>query len=97
MLAVGIYTDTCVMDLVCSTLSARNHGFLTRLEDVAVHSCGCATFDLPLHVARNIKGALAHPQVLNIIVFIVVASNNIEITFPSYSVFSWPKEEFGIS
>lgn len=28
-----------------------------------MYSHGCATFDLPIHVARNIKGALAHPQV----------------------------------
>ncbi|XP_041015432.1 nicotinamidase 1-like [Juglans microcarpa x Juglans regia] len=62
ILAVGICTDVCVLDFVCSTLSARNRGFLTPLEDVVVYSRGCATFDLPLHVARNIKGALAHPQ-----------------------------------
>ncbi|KAF5444223.1 hypothetical protein F2P56_036712 [Juglans regia] len=62
ILTVGICTDVCVLDFVCSTLSARNHGFLTPLEDVVVYSRGCATFDLPLHVARNIKGALAHPQ-----------------------------------
>ncbi|KAL3845124.1 hypothetical protein ACJIZ3_002527 [Penstemon smallii] len=64
LLVVGICTDICVLDFVCSVLSARNRGFLTPLEDVVVYSNGCATFDLPVHVARNIKGALAHPQEL---------------------------------
>lgn len=63
ILVVGICTDICVLDFVCSALSARNHGILTPLEDVIVYSRGCATFDLPVQVARNIKGALAHPQV----------------------------------
>jgi len=62
ILVVGICTDICVLDFVCSTLSARNLGFLTPLEHVVVYSRGCATFDVPLHVARNTKGALAHPQ-----------------------------------
>lgn len=63
ILVVGICTDICVLDFVCSALSARNHGLLSPLEDVIVYSNGCATFDFPLHVARNIKGATAHPQV----------------------------------
>ncbi|KAK4430514.1 Nicotinamidase 1 [Sesamum alatum] len=62
ILVVGICTDVCVLDFVCSALSARNRGLLSPLEDVVVYSHGCATFDLPIHVARNIKGALAHPQ-----------------------------------
>ena len=62
-MVVGICTDICVLDFVSSTLSARNIGMLTPLEDVVVYSRGCATYDLPIHVARNIKGALAHPQV----------------------------------
>ncbi|KAL0396490.1 UNVERIFIED_CONTAM: Nicotinamidase 1 [Sesamum calycinum] len=62
ILVVGICTDICVLDFVCSALSARNRGLLSPLEDVVVYSHGCATFDLPIHVARNIKGALAHPQ-----------------------------------
>lgn len=80
ILVGGICTDVCVLDFVCSTLSARNHGFLTPLEDMVVYSRGCVTFDLPLHVARNIKGALAHPQVFNTVIVIIVAFNNIEIT-----------------
>lgn len=62
ILVVGICTDICVLDFVCSALSARNRGLLSPLEDVIVYSRGCATFDLPAHVARSIKGAIAHPQ-----------------------------------
>ncbi|KAJ8543996.1 hypothetical protein K7X08_025614 [Anisodus acutangulus] len=64
ILVVGICTDICVLDFVCSTLSARNRGFLSPLKDVIVYSPGCATFDLPVQIARNIKGALPHPQEL---------------------------------
>ncbi|KAJ9174973.1 hypothetical protein P3X46_013563 [Hevea brasiliensis] len=64
MVVVGICTDICVLDFVSSTLSARNLGFLSPLEKVVVYSRGCATFDVPLHVARNTKGALVHPQEL---------------------------------
>ncbi|MBA0803303.1 hypothetical protein Gohar_013534 [Gossypium harknessii] len=62
ILVVGICTDICVLDFVCSTLSARNRRMLTPLEDVIVYSGACATFDLPVHVAKDINGALAHPQ-----------------------------------
>ncbi|PIA52285.1 hypothetical protein AQUCO_01000274v1 [Aquilegia coerulea] len=64
ILVVGICTDICVFDFVASTLSARNRGFLAPLEDVVVYSRACATFDFPNHLARSIKGALAHPQEL---------------------------------
>ncbi|XP_023735550.1 nicotinamidase 1 [Lactuca sativa] len=64
IVVVGICTDVCVLDFVCSTLSARNRGYLKPLKDVIVYSGGCATFDLPLHVAKDIPGALAHPQEL---------------------------------
>ncbi|KAK3000380.1 hypothetical protein RJ639_022335, partial [Escallonia herrerae] len=47
LLVLGICTDICVLDFVCSTLSARNRGFLSPLEDVVVYSRGCATFDFP--------------------------------------------------
>ncbi|KAK8709967.1 hypothetical protein V6N13_145312 [Hibiscus sabdariffa] len=62
ILVVGICTDICVLDFVCSALSARNRRMLTPLEDVIVYSSACATFDLPIHVAQDIDGALAHPQ-----------------------------------
>lgn len=62
VLVVGICTDICVLDFVCSALSARNRGILAPLQDVIVYSKACATFDLPLHVAETIDGAIAHPQ-----------------------------------
>ncbi|WMV53270.1 hypothetical protein MTR67_046655 [Solanum verrucosum] len=64
ILVVGICADICVLDFVCSVLSARNRGFLSPLKDVIVYSPGCATFDLPVQIARNIKGALPHPREL---------------------------------
>ncbi|KAE8671186.1 Nicotinamidase 1 [Hibiscus syriacus] len=62
ILVVGVCTDICVLDFVCSTLSARNRGFLAPLKDVIVYSRACATFDVPLQIARNTKGVLPHPQ-----------------------------------
>ncbi|KAD7478597.1 hypothetical protein E3N88_01733 [Mikania micrantha] len=62
ILVVGICTDICVLDFVCSALSARNRGHLKPLKDVIVYSDGCATFDLPKEVANATPGALAHPQ-----------------------------------
>ncbi|KAK6135475.1 hypothetical protein DH2020_030777 [Rehmannia glutinosa] len=62
LLVVGICTDICVLDFVCSTLSAKNRGLLGALEDVVVYSRGCATFDFPVSMARNTKDLLAHPQ-----------------------------------
>lgn len=64
ILVVGVCTDICVLDFVCSTLSARNLGFVKPLQDVVLYSKGCATFDIPQHVARNSKGVLPHPQVI---------------------------------
>ncbi|OWM63655.1 nicotinamidase 1-like [Punica granatum] len=64
ILVVGVCTDICVLDFVCSTLCARNLGFLKPLEEVAVYSGGCATFDVPLHIARSTNGAMPHPQEL---------------------------------
>lgn len=69
LLVAGICTDICVLDFVCSTLSARNRGFLAPLEEVVVYSHGCATFDFPESDARGTKDALAHPQVQNFIIF----------------------------
>ncbi|KAL3524929.1 hypothetical protein ACH5RR_013301, partial [Cinchona calisaya] len=62
ILLVGICIDICVLDFVCFAISARNRRILTPLEHVIVYSLACATFNLPLHVVRNIKGASAHPQ-----------------------------------
>ncbi|CAB4314318.1 unnamed protein product [Prunus armeniaca] len=64
ILVVGICTDICVLDFVCTTLSARNRRLLVPLEDVIVYSRGCATFDLPVDVAKTAKDVVAHPQEL---------------------------------
>ncbi|KAF4362225.1 hypothetical protein F8388_008109 [Cannabis sativa] len=63
---VGICTDICVLDFVCSTLSSRNCRHLPPLEDVIVYSRGCATYDIPVHVARTSKDLISHvPQYTN--------------------------------
>jgi nicotinamidase-related amidase len=64
LLVVGICTDICVMDFVLTMLSARNHALMPTLEDVIVHSGGCATFDLPREVASGLglPETAAHPQ-----------------------------------
>lgn len=64
LLVVGICTDICVMDFVLTLLSARNHGLMPGLTDIAVHEPGCATYDLPLEAARNLglPDSAAHPK-----------------------------------
>ncbi|KAH9605991.1 hypothetical protein KSS87_012273 [Heliosperma pusillum] len=62
VLVVGICTDICVLDFTSSALAARNRGFLAPLQDVIVYSRACATYDLPLNVAKSIEDAIAHPQ-----------------------------------
>ncbi|KAI6699486.1 hypothetical protein NL676_013810 [Syzygium grande] len=62
ILVVGICTDVCVLDFVCSALSARNRGLLAPLEGVIVYSRACATIDIPVDVAKMAKGLTAHPQ-----------------------------------
>ncbi|KAJ4825338.1 NiCoT heavy metal ion transporter Nic1 [Turnera subulata] len=62
ILVVGICTDICVLDFACSALSARNRGFLAPLEDLVIYSRACATYDVPVHVARAVKNVIAHPQ-----------------------------------
>ena len=64
VLTVGICTDICVMDLVLTLLSARNHGMAPRLREIHVYDQGCATYDLPRALAEELSlgpGA-AHPQ-----------------------------------
>lgn len=64
VVTVGICTDICVMDFVLTLLSARNHGMAPTLKDVVVFEPGCATYDLPLEVARSLglPDTAAHPQ-----------------------------------
>lgn len=67
ILVAGMCTDICVLDFVSSVLflSARNSGFLPPLENVIISSQACATYDLPLHVAKTNKDFVSHPQVLD--------------------------------
>ena len=64
ILVLGICTDMCVLDFASSALAARNIGRVPPLQDVVIYSEGCATYDLPVEIAMNVKGTLAHPQVL---------------------------------
>jgi hypothetical protein len=64
VLVVGICTDVCVLDFVLTIMSARNHGITPPLKDVYVYTKACATYDLPLQVAKDLgPGAISHPQV----------------------------------
>ncbi|CAO1940395.1 unnamed protein product [Urochloa humidicola] len=68
ILVLGICTDICVLYFASSArnmhrhLAARNIGRLLPLQDVVVYSEGCGTYDLPVEVAMEVKGAVAHPQ-----------------------------------
>lgn len=64
LLVVGICTDICVMDFVLTMLSARNHGLMPTLRDLAVYADGCATYDLPRETAMELglPESAAHPQ-----------------------------------
>lgn len=64
MLVMGICTDICDLQFVQTVLSARNHGRLGNLQDVAVYVRACATYDLPLEVASAIglPNTAAHPR-----------------------------------
>lgn len=64
VLVVGICTDICVMDFVLTTLSARNHGMMPPCRDIYVYADGCATYDLPKPVARQLglPDTASHPQ-----------------------------------
>ena len=64
LLVVGICTDICVMDLVLTLLSARNHEMMPGLVDIFVYESACATYDLPREAAENLglSPSLAHPK-----------------------------------
>ncbi|KAL9682837.1 hypothetical protein QQ045_014647 [Rhodiola kirilowii] len=99
ILVVGICTDICVLDFVCSTLSARNRGLFPPLEDVIVYSRGCATYDLPTQTARTAKDTIAHPQDSSYdFKYKLVAGNRNVNTNKSYymssNLHSWVQPEF---
>ena len=64
LLVVGICTDICVMDLVLTLLSARNHDMMPGLVDIFVYETACATYDLPREAAESqgMPPSLAHPK-----------------------------------
>lgn len=64
LVVTGICTDICVMDLVLTLLSARNHGLAPTLRDIVVLEPACATFDLPKATAERmgLPPSSAHPQ-----------------------------------
>jgi nicotinamidase-related amidase len=64
IVVVGICTDICVMDLVLTMLSARNHGMMPSLRDIVVFEPGCSTYDLPRAIALSagLPATAAHPQ-----------------------------------
>ncbi|HMS44647.1 MAG TPA: isochorismatase family protein [Alphaproteobacteria bacterium] len=65
LLVVGICTDICVMDLVLTLLSARNHGILGKVQNIFVYEPGCATYDLTSQdVAKlALPPTSIHPQI----------------------------------
>lgn len=67
VVVTGICTDICVLDLVLSLLSARNHGTLPPLETVTVVEPATATYDLPRETAEHLglPQAAAHPQAVS--------------------------------
>ena len=64
VLVTGICTDICVMDFVLTMLSARNHGLMPSLKDIAVLENACATYNLPKATAiqLGLPATLAHPK-----------------------------------
>ena len=64
LVVVGICTDICVMDFVLTMLSARNHGLMPTLREIAVYEPGCATYDLPRAAVETLglPETAAHPQ-----------------------------------
>lgn len=66
VLVVGICTDICVMDFVLTLLSARNHGMVQPLADIAVYEPACATYDLPRDVAirLGLPETASHPKAI---------------------------------
>lgn len=60
----GVCTDICVMQLVQTVLSARNHGLAPGLRDIIVCANCCATYDLSKEtaLALGLPETDAHPR-----------------------------------
>ena len=70
LVVVGICTDICVADFVCTMLSARNHflavgrsKLMPKLQDVVVFEPACSTYDLPraAALAAGLPAQATHP------------------------------------
>jgi len=63
LVITGICSDICVLQLVQSLLSARNHG-LIDVEEVIVDLSAVETYDLPIYVVRELglPDSAAHPR-----------------------------------
>jgi nicotinamidase-related amidase len=66
LIFVGMCTDICVMDLVLTCLSARNHEIIDSVQDVVVYEPACATYDMDeaSRVKFNLPETSLHPQEL---------------------------------
>jgi nicotinamidase-related amidase len=60
----GICTDICLMDLILTLLSVRNHGLTPSLKDIVAYTKASATYDLPreVAVAIGLPQYAAHPR-----------------------------------
>ena len=59
LLAVGICTDICVIYLLLTLVSARNHEMMPGLVDSFMYEAACATYDLPREGTGNLSLALS--------------------------------------
>ena len=66
LLVVGICTDICVIYLLPTLVSARNHEMMPGLVDSFMYEAACATYDLPREGTGNLSLALSlvHPKCL---------------------------------
>jgi len=64
LLVVGICTDICVMDLVLTLLSARNHKMMSGPMDIFVYESAYATYNLSREAAEilGLSPSLAHSK-----------------------------------
>ncbi len=64
LLVVGVCTDICVMDLVLTLLSARNHGLTDQVQSIVVYEKGCTTYHLSGETAATagLPKTAIHPQ-----------------------------------
>ncbi|HBE16471.1 MAG TPA: isochorismatase [Cyanobacteria bacterium UBA11149] len=64
LVVVGICTDICVMDLVTTMLSVRNHALSPTLKDIVVYAKGCATHNITAEMAlqQGLPKTAIHPQ-----------------------------------